>query len=124
MSKCEIDFKAHKCEFCSDCIHGQVCMWRSFPYDPTEHCQFFKDKSLFVELPVRLGQILYQPDDYHKCAEELKVSSLTQKKDGSWKIRLSHRYRWISEITVDKIDKTVFLTKEEAEQKLKEIEGK
>lgn len=59
MSKCGIDFKAHKCEFCSDCIHGHVCMWRAYPQDPTEHCQFFKDKSLFVELPCRCKDCEY-----------------------------------------------------------------
>lgn len=56
-------------------------------------------------------------DGINQC----KVSSLTQKADGSFKIRLTNLiHKFVFEITPDKIGKTVFLTKEEAEKALAE----
>lgn len=52
--------------------------------------------------------------------EECRVSGLTQKAKGDWKIRLTIlRTKSVFEITPDKIGKTVFLIREEAEQALK-----
>ena len=72
--------------------------------------------------PLSLNQIVWCKsfDGINQC----KVSSLTQKADGSLKIRLTNLiHKFVFEITPDKIGKTVFLTKEEAEEKLKECEG-
>lgn len=113
-----------KCE-CKKCIHEKVCRTREFPSIDEilkDGCPHYKDKSLFVELPVKLGQICYALYPYKNEVEECRVSSLTQKADGSWKIRLTHNHS-VFEITLDKIGKTVFLTKEEAKQKLKELES-
>ena len=57
MSKCV--FKP-RYEFCADCIHHTVCMWQHCPQDQSEHCQFYKDKSLFVELPCKVGTKVYR----------------------------------------------------------------
>ena len=66
----------------------------------------------------RLNQKMWVTDRFE--VNECKVSSLTQKADGSIKIRLTDlKYRSVFEITVDKIGKTVFLTREAAEQALK-----
>ena len=71
-----------------------------------------------VVLPCRLNQKMWVTDGFE--VNECKVSSLTQKADGSFKIRLTYfKYRSVFEITVDKIGKTVFLTREAAEQALK-----
>lgn len=70
--------------------------------------------------PMKLGQTCYEPCTYRNDVDECRVSSITQKADGSFKIRLTNlRGRWVFEITPDKIGKTVFLTKEEAERVLK-----
>jgi hypothetical protein len=76
--------------------------------------------------PMALEQICYAPHSYHPSnIEECRVSSITQKADGSFKIRLTNlRGRYVFEITLDKIGKTVFLTREEAEKALAEREGK
>lgn len=74
-----------------------------------------------VVLPMKLGQICYEPLDYRNSIDECRVSSLTQKADGSFKIRLTNlRGRWVFEITEDEIGKKVFLSMEEAENVLKE----
>ncbi len=90
--------------------------------DVEEICDDFKDKSLFVELPVKLGQICYALHPYKNEVEECRVSSLTQKADGSWKIRLTHNHS-VFEIRADEIGKTVFLDRAEAEKKLQEMEN-
>ena len=51
--------------------------------------------------------------------DECRVSGLTQKADGSWKIRLTNlRYKGVFEITIADIGKNVFWTKKEAEEAL------
>ena len=71
--------------------------------------------------PTKLGKIFFEPVSYRKEIDECRVSSITQKADGSFKIRLTNlREKWVFEITPDKIGKTVFLTREEAEKALKE----
>ena len=56
--------------------------------------------------------------------KEGKISMIQQKADKSWKFRVTENHS-VQDYTVDKIGKTVFLTKEEAEKALrKEDEGK
>lgn len=52
--------------------------------------------------------------------KEGKVSMVQQKADKSWKFRVTENHS-VQDYTVDSIGKTVFLTKEQAEQKLKEM---
>lgn len=74
-------------------------------------------------LPYKIGDKFYEPIEWKNCAEECKISSFTIKKDGDLKIRLSGTYG-VFEITTDKIGKTVFFTKEEAEKELAKRQGK
>jgi hypothetical protein len=70
--------------------------------------------------PMKLGQTCFKPCKYLNIADECRVSSITQKSDATFKIRLTNlRGKWVFEITADDIGKTVFLTREEAEAKLK-----
>jgi hypothetical protein len=110
---------------CENCVHYDICLdieksIKAIADISIKHtgCEYFKDKSLFVESPMVLGQICYVPYKYKNEVEECRVSSLTQKADGSWKIRLTHNHS-VFEIRVDEIGKTVFLTKDSAEAKLK-----
>lgn len=69
--------------------------------------------------PLKLGQICYKPYEYRNEIDECRVSSITQKADGSFKTRFTDlRGGWGFEITTDEIGKNVFLTKEEAEKEL------
>ena len=120
---------------CENCIHYDVCCEMVTKHnkqffvcgDKGNEGQHFKDKSLFVELPVKVGQtVRYIKGGYynspHKKPCAIEVTEINQKWHGKildWGfIANGTRYRFSS------IGKTVFLTKEEAEAKLKEIEGK
>ena len=63
--------------------------------------------------PCSLHQTLWEIT-WNKRIEQCKVSSLTQKADGSFKIRISPKCSGVYEITPDKIGEKVFLTKAEA----------
>ena len=77
----------------------------------------------WIRPPCYIGQTVYQL--YEKYNGDLiirqgKVSAIQQKADKSWKVRITINH-YVFEITLDKIGETVFLTKEEAEEKLKEL---
>ena len=74
-----------------------------------------------VVTPMKLGQNCFNPCSYRNDVDECRVSSITQKVDGTFKIRLTNlRGKWVFEITEDEIGKQVFLSREEAENVLKE----
>ena len=76
-----------------------------------------------VVTPMKLGQNCFNPCSYRNDVDECRVSSITQKVDGTFKIRLTNlRGKWVFEITEDEIGKRVFLSRAEAEAKLKENE--
>lgn len=70
--------------------------------------------------PCHLNQTVWHIS-WNNRIEQCKVSSLTQKADSTFKIRITPPSKSVFEITRDEIGKTVFLTKEEAEEKLKEL---
>ncbi len=74
--------------------------------------------------PMKLGQICFEICTYRNEVEECRVSSITQKANGSFKIRVTNiPHKFVFEITPDKIGKTIFLTKEEAEKALERSEN-
>ena len=80
----------------------------------------------WIRPPMKLGQMCFKPW-YSAWSDEVRqyrVSSITQKADGSFKMRLTDLVtKSVFEITPDKLGKSFFLTKEQAEQKLKEMRG-
>lgn len=69
---------------CKDCIHYNVCQDYDNRvtldiYNMAEKCKYFKDKSLIVELPFKLGQIVYDvalcDDDIYRIFE-MKISAI------------------------------------------------
>lgn len=50
---------------CKDCLHVDVCkkMMVEAP-EVHEPCQYFKDRSKFVELPCKVGDVFYGVDTY------------------------------------------------------------
>lgn len=131
---------------CKDCYHYDVCHMRinsidflpvikgkvslaSIMYkecdDVEKHCLHFKDKSRFVELPnIEIGQELFYIDQYEKRVKSDTVSKLTFEKSdlgidtGVW----SEDYGF-SKFFSD-VGKTLFLSKKEAETRLKELSEK
>ena len=74
--------------------------------------------------PVKISDTFFRTLDWKNCIDKCIVSSLTQKSDKTWKIRLtSSEFRSVFEITINDIGKTVFLTKEEAEQAIQALKG-
>ena len=122
---------------CENCIHYKACEdWvdnllerHIFPYEcegDEKPCEFYKDKSLFVELPCKVGQTVWL----------LELSKVQQARVNEINISLSGNVV-VVDLILDsfalnrnraiyfvQFGKTLFLTKEEAEKKLKEIEGK
>lgn len=79
-----------------------------------------EEQGLLLRLPCKIGDVFFSTIS-NGPADKCKVSSITIKSDETFKIRLSSGYyRSVFEVTTDDIGKTVFLTKEEAEQALKQ----
>ena len=78
----------------------------------------------WIRLPCKVGQKIWELCEWSFKETEIregKVSMLQQKTDKSWKVRITVNHS-VYDITLDEIGKTVFLTKEEAENALKERE--
>ena len=102
---------------CKDCLHAEVC-----EYDGTQcidgiadNCSLFKDRSRFVELPCKEDDVIF-------CNNSAGVI-IPQKVTG-FIIRASGTYVETDMLIHESaIGDFVFLTREEAEQALKEREA-
>jgi hypothetical protein len=125
---------------CKDCIHYEPCRDTYYndkeqtriPYNFLEkegaekNCAFFKDRSKFVELPCKVGDILYHPVPLRNIIAEYRIKSFQIYSNCVW-------VNWdlvdgvatinLSGIYANEIGKTVFLTQEEAEKALKECDN-
>ena len=119
---------------CKDCIHYDLCRscsriqlgWHGnsvhYVENIEEICKDFKDCSRFVELPCKVGDTLFVPT--RNLVSEYKIVSFHVCGEGIWyrtNVIKGILTRLISD-NVEIIGKTVFLTREEAEQVLKERE--
>jgi hypothetical protein len=117
---------------CENCYHFHVC---DLQYRLEEHqdCKHYKDKSLIVELPCKVGDTVYikgEPvtiDFIHidetisccvtfDCYKRDCCACPFYEDDVSWEGEHDCRTQGYYEFTADDIGKTVFLTKEEAEK--------
>ena len=108
---------------CKDCIHHNVCPCNdNYHHYASSLCEDFIKKENVVVSPVAVGQkVWYIKGGYYnsvnKRPREIEVTEINKKRCGKtldWGfIANQTRYRFSS------IGKSVFLTKEEAEQKLK-----
>ncbi len=129
------------------CLHWEVCKLTPPEYSTAkyytfcncaEKCECFKDKSKYIELPCKVGDTVYikgvplvvsfvciddeanfviqfDCEDCYKCPFYEDEVSFEGEHDC--------RTQGYLEFTESDIGKTVFLTKSEAEQKLKELLG-
>ena len=126
---------------CKDCIHCEACermisdtskmfkvllseilkMNCDIKYDSTnilsgaEICQCFQDRSRFVELPINLGEKIF----YFDTAGRIYESTVTQMVYGATGFLIDSDVMFNSNL----IGNRFFLTREEAEQALKERES-
>ena len=99
---------------CEKCLYKDVCFYEEFyNKEERENCTFYKDKSLFIELPCKIGETYYRivykrskvGNDYFYLIREAKLN---------W-------YNIGS--VIEDLGKTVFLDRAKAEKKLKELKG-
>lgn len=107
---------------CKDCLHVEVCkkyaslqeFEKKAGEDGAEKCSCFADKSQYIKLPCKVGdevwRIAYPP---HITKD--RCLGITSTEHDKWAIYLSGR-----SIDLSEFDKTVFLTREEAEKALED----
>ena len=121
---------------CKDCLHVEVCKFKDLPAPLSDsyireseciekRCGNFKDRSRFVELPCKVGDFVYLVTNLRTIGKYLVTSILIRKSlvDINWKMIDGVGYP-TPFVGAEKIGKTVFLSREEAEQALKEKEEK
>ena len=124
---------------CKDCIHYSLCNYDEIcHYSPDNikseiNCSFFHDRSRFVELPCKVGDKVYAYWDMdNPCSNYLHVIEdfiidlviLVDRKNSVIGFRAGRTCEQNGrkcdiEFDLKDIGKTVFLTREEAEQALK-----
>lgn len=119
---------------CSKCIHQEVCY---YVYDciknspdllkTLNNCNSFKDKDLMTELPCKIGTKIWRSIVHctfvgicNIYCENLKTEDMCERWVDNGCKRLIFETEFSSQL-FDEMDKTVFLTKEQAKQKLKEM---
>ena len=110
---------------CKDCLHYEACesqvpktFWDSetFYY----HCKCFKDRNRFVELPCKVGDKVYYfySDSNYKKYEVCEIVGFhIDKYRTAFQIELCGYKRLVD---TEFLGEKIFLTREEAEQALKE----
>ena len=119
---------------CKDCIHYDLCRscsriqlgWHGnsvhYVENIEEICKDFKDRSRFVELPCKVGDMVYVlKGDHIEFAHVIAI--YLDNSGGMFDLKIFKEIAinfYISKYnTFENIGKTVFLTREEAEQALK-----
>lgn len=118
---------------CENCVKSDVCAHRAnikndtyaymgVIYD-TENCPHYKDESLFVELPCKFGEKIYVvPSRTHIPKPlETKLLAIGIDDDGDIVYNPNEYPEGVFGVSGGILGETVFLTKEEAERKLREV---
>ena len=107
---------------CKDCLHNEMCYGTHTDDSPT--CCDFKDKSRYIELPCKVGDVMYQVT--RNFISEFRVRFVEIATCGNLFLHtdLISGIVYTGEVFSESdIGKTVFLTREEAEKALKERES-
>ena len=107
---------------CKKCIHYAVCAdFYDDEIERTAPCSFFKDRSLFVELPCSTSETLFVIEDSGEIIIDKVETIVTIGYDEDFSQSRLDCYSG-KHYYVKDIGKTVFFTREEAEKALKERE--
>lgn len=113
---------------CKDCIHCDPCGLS--PDTPTNGCDWFKDKFKFIEKPFEIRDTIYIITKYSYSSPYEIIKCIVNKmrlKDGNTitfscsGLYANKNYYTSGNFKTSSIGKTVFLTLEEAEKKLEEM---
>lgn len=103
---------------CKDCLHYQMCIYS----DGNKRCPCFTDRSEWSHLPCKVGATLYEITSKNTISEyevtAIRIELFNTFID--WKLTQGFVDRYISDVPADEIGKTVFLTREKAEELLEE----
>lgn len=112
---------------CIDCLHYKACNAHYSNYDIADipddiECEHFTDRSEWAHLPCKAGDTLYEITSRNTISEyavtAIRIELFNVFID--WKLIQGFVDRYISDVPVSEIGKTVFLTREEAEKALEE----
>lgn len=95
-------------EYCKECIHNDICDLQKIIIENRDSCPHFKDRNKFVELPCKVGDTVYQTDGTRIYENKIERIIFDTNNIG---------------FDETSIGKSIFLTREEAEQALKECEN-
>lgn len=95
---------------CKDCMHEKVCDYFGGDLNEkgAENCVCFKDRNRFVDLPCKVGDTVYQTDGIRIYENKIERIIFDTNNIG---------------FDETSIGKSIFLTREEAEQVIKEREN-
>lgn len=106
---------------CKDCIHYDVCSKKHWHVESNKYtcdlndveksCFYFKNKSRIIELPCKVGDIVYRIQYVDNTNILLRGIGIKE-----YVFNLS-----FYGLNMSEFGKTIFLTKEQAEAKLKEL---
>lgn len=113
---------------CRECIHIEVCLNHHGFMSVSgmeswigQDCSFFEDKTRFVKLSYKIGDMFYEPKRHQ--ITEYQITRIVLNEFGlHFEVILKKGVLFRSIITSDDIGKIVFVTREEAEHVLKERE--
>ena len=109
-----------------DCIYFELCQFFDGKYYSPCDCDFFKDRSRFVELPCRVGDKVYFNNVHLRYARVIAIyidaSGGMFDLDITTNIATATGYEHFinKDYTFEDIGRRLFLTREEAERALKE----
>lgn len=126
---------------CENCIHYEIIKNEASSYclcsnafnikerqrhNSTFKCDHFKDKSRYIELPCKVGDTVYIPTSNGIINEKVHRILYSQEAENYGKFIRNRFYTIVgnteAQFDFSDIGKTVFLTYEEAEKALKELE--
>lgn len=120
---------------CKDCLHYDVCdaleRYGELPKISASRCSHFKDKSHFMELPCRVGDVVYTNIGYRYSRSkdspyklEVVFIGLNNGQEMGFGLLnckyLEDKHHNMIQFYFSDVGKTVFLSREEAEKALKE----
>ena len=107
---------------CKDCLHYDVCLLGARVNGATGTCQNYKDKSIVIELPCKVGDVVYQVT--RNFISEFRVRFVEIATCGNLFLHtdLISGIVYTGEVFSESdIGKIVFLSREEAEKALEDM---
>ena len=104
---------------CKDCFHCNVCPCNdNYDHHASSLCEDFKNKADVIELPCQLGSEIYMLVTRHTKAFAFENGKMVMRENQHTVIKPTTFTKSNFFKVIEEFGKTVFLTREEAEQNL------